>query len=211
MTRTEIWLARHGETEWSRTGRHTGRTDVPLTAAGVAEARLLAGSLDGVPFDLVLTSPRRRAAATAGILGYPAALREPDLVEWDYGDYEGLTAHAIREQVPGWRVWSHPVPGGETAEQVAARADRVVARVLAAAPGRALLVAHGHVLRVLAARWIGEPAGFGGRLALGTAGLCVLGWDRETRALRHWNLPPGTRPGAVTAPITGAGLAEPSP
>jgi broad specificity phosphatase PhoE len=189
VTRPEVWLVRHGETEWSRDGRHTSRTDLPLTARGEAEARALAPALAGVPFDLVLASPRRRAADTAVLAGRPGAVADPDLAEWDYGDYEGLTTPAIRETQPGWELWTHPTPGGETEEQVAVRADRIIARVLAEAPERALLVSHGHFLRVLASRWVGRPPRFGRHLLLATATLSILGWERDNRALARWNAP----------------------
>jgi probable phosphoglycerate mutase len=187
VTRPEIWLCRHGETEWSRDGRHTGRTDLPLTPAGIDRARRLGSRLSGVAFDLVLTSPRRRSVDTAALAGFPDAIPEPAAVEWDYGEYEGLTTAAIREKVPGWTVWTHPLPGGETAEQVGARADRVIDRVQGEAPTRALLFSHGHFLRVLAARWIELPATGGARLLLDTGSVSVLGWEREVRAIRHWN------------------------
>ena len=189
MQRPEVWLVRHGETEWSRDGRHTSRTDLPLTDAGVDQARRLAPALAGVRFDLVLTSPRRRAADTVVLLGAdgPAPEVDPDLVEWDYGDYEGRTTADIRGAVPGWRVWTHPMPGGETPAAVAARADGVISRVLESGAERALLVSHGHFLRVLGARWIEAPPTLGMRLLLGTATLSVLGWERETRAFAVWN------------------------
>jgi probable phosphoglycerate mutase len=187
VTRPEIWLCRHGETEWSRDGRHTGRTDLPLTPAGIDRARRLGSRLSGVAFDLVLTSPRRRSVDTAALAGFPDAIPEPAAVEWDYGEYEGLTTAAIREKVPGWTVWTHPLLGGETAEQVGARADRLIDRGQAEAPTRALLFSHGHFLRVLAARWIELPATGGARLLLDTGSVSVLGWEREVRAIRHWN------------------------
>jgi probable phosphoglycerate mutase len=190
VNRPEAWLVRHGETEWSRDGRHTSITDLDLTPAGVDQARRLAPALAGVDFDLVLASPRRRARATAELVGHGDAGVEPDLAEWHYGDYEGMTTAAIRERAPGWLVWTHPVPGGEHAEDVAARADRVIDRVLAEATGRALLVSHGHFLRALTVRWLEQPVPFGAHLALGTATLSVLGWEREARALRLWNAPP---------------------
>ncbi len=182
-------VVRHGETAWSASGRHTGATDVELTDEGRALARTLGATLAGGRFALVLTSPLRRARDTAVLAGFPDAEVEPDLVEWDYGDYEGLTTPQIRETVPGWAVWTHPVPGGETAEQVAARADRVIARIERAA-GDVAVFSHGHFLRVLAARWLEEPAAFGGRLLLGTACRGVLGHERERRALERWNVPP---------------------
>jgi broad specificity phosphatase PhoE len=189
MTRPEVWLARHGETEWSRDGRHTSHTDLALTARGEAEARALARALGGVDFDLVLASPRVRAVDTAVLAGYPEPETDPDLTEWDYGEYEGLTTPAIRESAPGWELWTHPTPGGETEDQVAARADRIIARVLAEAPERALLVSHGHFLRVLASRWVGRPPRFGRHLLLRTATLSILGWERDNRALARWNAP----------------------
>jgi broad specificity phosphatase PhoE len=198
VARPEIWLCRHGETEWSRDGRHTSRTDLPLTPRGLDEARRLAPALDGVRFDLVMTSPRRRAADTAANAGFADARAEPDAMEWDYGDYEGLTTATIRERVPGWTVWTHDVPGGETAAQVAARADRMIDGVCAAAATRALLFSHAHFLRVLAARWIGLPAESGVHLLLGTGAVSVLGWERETRAIVRWNVP-ATRSGGPGA------------
>ena len=189
MARPELWACRHGETEWSRDGRHTSHTDLELTPVGVDQARRLAPVLAGVPFDLVLTSPLRRASDTANLLGFPTARREPALAEWDYGDHEGMTTAEIREHVPDWTVWTHDSPGGEDRSLVAARADRVIDRVLTEATDRALVVSHGHFLRVLAARWIGEDAAFGQRLRLGTATLSILGWEREARAVARWNAP----------------------
>lgn len=182
-------VVRHGDTEWSASGRHTGSTDVELTAEGRAAAGSLGAALSGWRFALVLTSPLRRARETAALAGFPDAVVEPDLVEWDYGAYEGLTTPEIREAVPGWAVWTHPVPDGERAEDVAARADRVLARV-AAAGGDVATFSHGHLLRVLAARWLEQPPQLGGRLLLGTACLGVLGHERERRALERWNVPP---------------------
>jgi broad specificity phosphatase PhoE len=197
--RPDLWLCRHGQTEWSRDGRHTSHTDLPLTPAGVDEGRRLAPVFAAVDFDLVLTSPLRRAADTAVVLGFPAAKREPALSEWDYGDYEGRTTAEIRESVPGWTVWTHASPGGEEAGQVAGRADRVIGRVLDEAADRALVVSHGHFLRVLTARWVGEEPAFGRHLVLGTGTLSVLGWERDERTITRWNAPPpavGGRPPA---------------
>lgn len=187
MARPDLWLCRHGETEWSRDRRHTSHTDLPLTARGVDEARRLAPLLAGVRFDLVLTSPLRRATETAALIGHPDARRELALAEWDYGDYEGRTTDEIRRDVPGWTVWTHPCPGGETADQVAARADRVIGRALAEATDRMLVVAHAHLLRVLAARWLDQGPAFGQHLRLGTGTLSVLGWERDARAVVSWN------------------------
>ena len=187
MAHPEILLARHGETEWSATLRHTGRTDVPLTDAGRSQARLLGERLRGRVITRVLTSPLQRAVETCRLagLGGRAEIR-PELMEWDYGEYEGLTTVEIRETVPGWTVWTHPTPGGETAAQVGDRVDQVV-EDLATLDGDAAVFAHGHLLRVLAARWIGLEAEHGALLALSTATLGSLGWERERRVVRLWN------------------------
>jgi broad specificity phosphatase PhoE len=187
--RPELWICRHGETEWSRSGRHTSRTDVPLVPEGAERARKMAARLAGVGFDLVLASPKRRARDTAALAGHPEAEVSADVAEWDYGEYEGLTTPKIRETVPGWTIWSHPAPGGETAEQVGERADRVVDRVRSSAATRALVFSHGHFLRVLGARWIGLPPASGGSFRLDTGTLSVLGWERETPAFVRWNVP----------------------
>jgi broad specificity phosphatase PhoE len=202
----EVWLCRHGQTEWSRDGKHTSHTDLLLTPAGVEEARRLVPALAGVTFDLVLTSPLRRALDTAVLLGFPEAIREPALAEWDYGDYEGRTTPEIRETVPGWTIWTHPSPGGEGSEQVAGRADRVINRLLNDATERALVVSHGHFLRVLAACWVGEAPAFGRHLKLDTGTLSVLGWEREARAISCWNAPPhgaGQTPGEASGQRSG--------
>jgi broad specificity phosphatase PhoE len=196
----EIWLARHGETEWSRTGRHTGRTDVPLTAVGREEALALGRILGGRRFALVLSSPLSRALETCRLAGYAGEVQTTeDLLEWDYGAVEGRTSAQVRSERPGWTIWSGDVTLGETVEAVAARADRVVERA-AAAGGDVLLFAHGHVLRILTARWLGlEPRG--GRLfALGTASLGVLGEENATRVIRVWNL--SAAAGALASPGT---------
>ena len=183
----DVWLARHGETEWAKLGRHTGRTDVPLTDTGRAQAATLGRRLAGHPFSLVLTSPLSRAAETTAIAGFgDIAIAEPDLREWDYGDLEGRLTEDIREAYPGWSIWRGPWPGGETLDAVAARADRVLSRI-ATTPGDVLLVSHGHLLRVLAARWLGLAPTSGGLFALGTATVSVLGHDLETPVIEVWN------------------------
>lgn len=181
-----LWLVRHGETEWSASGRHTSRTDVDLTADGAAAAHALRGRLAGNRFARVVTSPRRRARRTAALAGFDGAEVLDDLAEWDYGTDEGLTTPQIREEIPGWTVWTHGPRDGETAEQVTARADRVVAAVRAGA-GDVLAFSHGHQCRVLAARWIGQPVALGAHLELATASVSVLGWERETPTLERWN------------------------
>ncbi len=183
---SELWVIRHGETEWSRDGKHTSRTEVELTPEGEDVARGLAGRLDGVEFDLVLTSPRLRTRRTAELAGFAGAHVEDDLAEWDYGDYEGITSAEIREQVPGWTVWTHPCPGGETAAQVSRRMDRVVAKVRANG-GRVLVFSHGHASRALAARWLGLPVEDGRHFLLGTATISVLGYERESPVVARWN------------------------
>jgi len=185
--RPGAWLVRHGQTEWSLSGRHTGTTDLPLTDEGRAQATGIAARLAGRDFALVLSSPRSRALDTARLAGFGDRLEvDPDLAEWDYGDVEGLTSEAIRERFPGWTIWRGPWPGGEAADAVAARADRIVERIRGAS-GDALVFSHGHLLRVLAARWAGLAAADGGRLALSTATLSVLGWDREAPVIQSWN------------------------
>ena len=183
----DVWLARHGETEWARLGRHTGRTDVPLTDTGRAQAAALGRRLAGHAFELVLTSPLSRAAETTAIAGYAGvAVADPDLREWDYGELEGRLTEDIREDYPGWTIWRGPWPGGETLDEVAARADHVLERI-AGAKGDVLVVSHGHLLRVLAARWLGMAPTAGGLFALGTATVSVLGHDRQTPVIEVWN------------------------
>jgi broad specificity phosphatase PhoE len=184
----QVLLLRHGETEWSASGRHTGRTDVDLTDRGRAQARALGAAVASRSFALVLASPLRRATETCRLAGLAGTV-DPDLREWDYGDYEGRTTPEIREEVPGWTVWRGPVPGGECLDEVAARADRLVER-LTSAGGDVAVVSHGHLLRVLAARWLELPAVEGRRFALDTATVSLLGTERETRAVLRWNAPP---------------------
>jgi broad specificity phosphatase PhoE len=183
---TELWLVRHGETEWSRDGRHTSITDVPLLPEGEVAARSLAGRLGAHAFDLVLTSPRLRARRTAELAGNPDGVVEEDLAEWAYGTYEGLTTAEIRASVPDWTIWTHGGLDGESVRDVTARMDRVIARVRANG-GRVLCFGHGHALRALAARWVGQPVSLGGSLALDTATISVLGHDREMPVIVHWN------------------------
>jgi probable phosphoglycerate mutase len=177
-----IVLVRHGATEWSTSGKHTSRTDIALTEAGREAARRLALPRD---FALVLSSPRRRARETAELAGFQPKI-EPDLVEIDYGDYEGRTTLEIREERPGWTLWRDGSPGGETLVQAGERADRVITRALAAG-GDVALFAHGHILRVLAARWIGLPPERGASLKLDTASISELGFERENRVIARWN------------------------
>lgn len=183
---SELWIVRHGPTEWSRNGRHTSVTDLPLLLDAEDDARALAPRLADLDPALVLTSPRLRARRTAELAGFGDADVDEDLVEWAYGDYEGLTTPQIREQVPGWSVWTDPSPGGESADEVAERLDRVVARARAA-DGTTLAFAHGHSLRALAARWLGLPVSDGRLFRLDTATISVLGYERETPVLLRWN------------------------
>ena len=184
----EIWLIRHGETAWSLSGQHTGRTDVPLTPEGVRQAEALGDRLAGKQFALVLTSPRARARETCRLAGLAGAAQvDDDLAEWDYGDLEGRTSAEIRGEFPGWTIWSGPVPGGETAAQVGARADRVLARAREVA-GNVALFAHGHLLRVATARWLGLPPAEGRLFALDTASISVLGLEQGLPVIRSWNV-----------------------
>jgi broad specificity phosphatase PhoE len=221
-----LWLMRHGETEWSRDHRYTGLTDLELTPAGVQQARDAAAKLAGVRFRTVLTSPLARARQTAELAGYPEAEVVPEAHEWDYGDYEGLQSAAIRAKDPSYLIWTHGVRGGESLQQVADRADHVIAKVLdggdgavfsgltsggtsggasggasagrrpapgatwsdTSEPRQVLLVAHGHFLRVLAARWLGMEPVEGRHFVLETAAVCRLGWDKKTPAIAGWNL-----------------------
>lgn len=184
----QVVLMRHGETEWARLGRHTGRTDIELTEVGRDQAHTLGRRLTGRSFALVLTSPLSRAAETAALAGYPDAIRDPDLREWDYGALEGLTSVEIRTRYPGWRIWTGPWPGGEQPDDVAQRADRVIDRLLSTeVHGDTLIVAHGHLLRVLAARWLHLPPTEGRLFALGTATISVLGWEHDAPVIESWN------------------------
>jgi probable phosphoglycerate mutase len=184
----ELWAVRHGKTEWSVAGKHTSTTELPLLPEGEAVARGLQDRLDDVEFAQVLTSPRLRARRTAELAGFPDAETDEDLAEWDYGDYEGITTDEIRVRDPRWTIWTHPTPGGETAAQVQARLERVVARVRET-EGRTLVFGHGHSLRALAACWLGVPVTSGRHFQLDTATLSVLAYERESPVLRSWNAP----------------------
>jgi probable phosphoglycerate mutase len=184
-----IWLIRHGETAWTLTGAHTGRTDLPLTDAGRENAMAVGRWLAGRKFAMVLTSPLARARETCRLAGYgDVAQLDPDLLEWNYGDYEGRTTADIRQQTPGWNLWRDGPLHGETVEQVGARAEAVLARV-AAADGPVALFAHGHLLRILTARWLGLAPDCGRLFALATATVSTLGFERDTHVISQWNLP----------------------
>ena len=189
-TSPELYLVRHGETEWSRSGRHTGTTDLPLTEDGRKAARLLRPALEGKNFALVLTSPMRRARETCELagLGDRAAI-EPDLREWGYGEYEGKTHEEIEKQAPGWLIFEHGCPGGESPEQVGFRLDGLLSRLRARA-GNVALFAHGHVFRALAARWVGLPVSEGRHFLLDTGTISILGYYRGNPAVKRWNSPP---------------------
>ncbi|MGQ0848193.1 MAG: histidine phosphatase family protein [Actinomycetota bacterium] len=182
---SQVVLIRHGQTEWSMTGRHTGRSDIPLTLRGQEQALTLGDMLASFRFDLTLTSPAVRARETSELAGYAAEV-EPDLAEWDYGAYEGRRTAEIRLETPGWSIWTHGVLGGETVDQVGARADRVIERTNSVR-GSVALFGHGHALRILGARWLGLPPSVGAGLVLETAAISVLGWERGHRAIILWN------------------------
>jgi probable phosphoglycerate mutase len=185
----QVWLVRHGETEWARDGRHTGRTDVPLTGVGRDQAKRLGTRLAGHRFALVMTSPRSRAGETAALAGFgDVAVTDPDLAEWDYGALEGRRSVEIVADYPGWSIWTGPWPGGETVDEVSARADRVLARCSTSeVEGDALVFGHGHMLRVLAARWLGLPGGSGAFFGLSTATVSVLGSEHGRPIIETWN------------------------
>ena len=182
-----LYVVRHGATEWSRSGQHTGRTDLPLLPEGEEQARATGSLLANIDFSLVLCSPLQRAQRTCELAGLlDRAVIDTDLQEWDYGDYEGVTTATIRESVPVWTVWSGTCPNGETIEQVSKRADRVIERVRNES-GNVIVFAHGHILRVLTARWCELDPVEGQRFILDPATLSILGWERETPAVRQWN------------------------
>jgi broad specificity phosphatase PhoE len=187
---TQLYIVRHGETEWSRSGQHTSVTDLPLTEKGEQQARGLLGHLDPNEFQLVLSSPRRRALHTAELAGFTGE-HEPevdeDLAEWFYGDYEGKTSDEIQQHDPDWTIWTHPVPGGETAQQVSDRLDRVVSKVRGSGAEQAICFAHGHALRALTLRWLDLDLSLGGRFPLDTGTVSVLGEAKGEPALERWN------------------------
>ena len=196
MQSPQVWLVRHGETDWSASGQHTGRTDIALSNAGRRAAEALARTLDEADVHAVFTSPLQRAVETCRLAGLgDRATVLDDLVEWDYGDFEGLTTATIRESWPGWTVWRDGCPGGESAADVGDRADRVITRLRAETADVAVF-GHGHALRVLAARWVGLPPEDGALLALDTASVSLLGWEREQAVVRRWNV-------VVDRPIAG--------
>ncbi len=184
----ELWLIRHGETEWSAAKRHTGRTDVTLTPTGERQAAALGRVLAGREFASVLCSPLRRARQTCELAGYGAVATVADgLLEWDYGIYEGRTTEEMRQEEPGWSIWSTSVPKGESLEQVGRRAQGVIDRALLA-KGDVILFAHAHILRILTASWLGLPPEAGRLFVLRTASISVLGYERETRVITQWNV-----------------------
>ena len=188
-TRGDVVLIRHGETEWSVSGQHTGTTDIPLTERGREEAKLLEPLLAGADFTMVLSSPLQRARQTCELAGLGERVEiEPDLIEWNYGEYEGLTPKQIHRIAPGWMLFTDGCPSGESPDQVGARVDRLICKVRQAA-GRVALFAHGHVFRVFAARWIGLPPSGGRHFLLNTSTVCVLSYYRGSPAVKRWNAP----------------------
>ncbi len=186
--RQELWLIRHGETEWSAAKRHTGRTDIPLTPSGESQAAALGKSLADRRFELVLCSPLRRASETCRLAGYgEKAEVSDDLLEWDYGVYEGKTTQEVRLEQPEWSIWTASVTKGESVEQVGHRAQQVIQRALAV-DGNVALFAYAHILRILAALWLGLPPDAGRLFVLRTASISMLGFERETRVITRWNL-----------------------
>lgn len=186
FNKQRVYLVRHGETEWSVSGRHTGRTDIPLTDHGREDARRLAPILQRQRFELVLVSPLERARETCGLAGFTYASIDEDLYEWDYGSYEGKTSEEIRDIAPGWLLFRDGCPGGESPDDVWDRVDRLIAKVRGI-PGDVALFAHGHILRALGARWIGLAVVDGARFRLDTATLCVLSYYHGLPAIERWN------------------------
>ena len=188
-SKNDVVLVRHGETEWSLSGQHTGLTDIPLTERGREEARLLAPLLAGADFALVLSSPLQRARETCKLAGLERNMQiDPDLAEWNYGEYEGLTNKEIVARAPGWVVFNNGCPDGESPEQVGARVDRLICKVRDAG-GRVVLFAHGHLFRVFVARWIGFPPSAGQHFLLNTSTVCVLSYYRGSPVVKRWNAP----------------------
>ncbi|MDT8284546.1 MAG: histidine phosphatase family protein [Thermovirgaceae bacterium] len=189
VNKQTVFLVRHGRTTWAESGRHTGRTDIPLSPEGRKEAAILEPVFEKVDICLVLSSPLKRAFETCEIAGLSGrARKEPDLMEWDYGKYEGLTTREISEKVPNWSVFTHPVPGGENIEEVALRADRMIARIRLQ-DGNIVVFSHGHFLRVMASRWLGMDPSFGKFFPLGTSTLSVFDYEHEYPVIRTWNGP----------------------
>lgn len=186
----ELVLIRHGETEWSKSGQHTGRTDLELTELGKLQAEDIKAVVASLPIDRTIASPLRRAWETAELIGLDP-VRDDDLLEWDYGVYEGITTAETRETIPGWSVWTHPIEGGESLAEVGARADAAIDRLIATSSETVAVVAHGHFLRIFAARWLGLDAVEGRRFVLNTTTMSLLGWERENRVIRRWNDPCG--------------------
>ncbi|MEO8661922.1 MAG: histidine phosphatase family protein [Bryobacteraceae bacterium] len=184
--RPELWLARHGETEWSLSGQHTGRTDIPLTDRGRAAAGTLVRQLAGHSFEAVWTSGLQRARETATLAGFPSAIVNPDLLEWDYGVYEGRTSADIRQTEPDWSIWTATVAGGESIDEVAARARHAI-ETASALGGNVLIFSHGHLLRILTSTWLGLPPDAGRLFALDTTTVSVLGYEGSQRVIRRWN------------------------
>ncbi len=190
---TDLYLIRHGETEWSKTGRHTSVTDLPLTDAGLAQADRLRGRLDPGEFGLILSSPQTRALQTAeraGFTGATAPTVDPDLVEWDYGDYEGLSSDQIEEQRPNWQLWTDGCPSGETPVQITDRINRLISRIRGSGADRAICFGHGHALRVVTLCWLGLDLCHGEQFPLKTTSISVLGTAKGQPALQHWNVSP---------------------
>ena len=190
---TEVYLVRHGETEWSKSGQHTSVTDLPLTENGVQKAALLRGTLDPAQFGLILSSPRRRAVKTAELAGFTGKYEpeiDPDLVEWFYGEYEGLTSPQIHETVPGWDIFTGITPGGESQEEISARLDRLIVRLQSSGVERAICFGHGHCLRALTLRWLRFDVSLGVHFPLDTGTVSVLGSEKEQPALERWNSRP---------------------
>ncbi|MFT4245834.1 MAG: histidine phosphatase family protein [Micrococcaceae bacterium] len=183
----KLWVARHGETEWSKSGQYTGNTDLLLTAHGEEQAVASGKKIEGVDFGMVLVSPRQRARKTAELMGIKDYTIEPNAVEWDYGDYEGVNSADIRKKNPDYVIWDNGVPNGETIEEVADRADAVIAKIRDAGHENSLVVCHGHFSRILAARWLGLPPITGKHFLMETAHISILGWDKKCPALEKWN------------------------